>query len=318
MIDVLLLVVGFILLIKCGDWFVAGSCKLAKIMRIPEVVIGATIVTIGSTLPECITSVLSASKGLSSISFGNAIGSMTCNICLILAITMLCVPSIIDTKPLKLVAVYAGISLAAYYIAAYTGSFNRLVGIALVVILLSYLYKTVKIAMSNNTETSEVEKPENKEIIKMVLSIFVGAAGIAVGANLLISSCTAIAKMLLLSEQVVAITVVALGTSLPELVVAIQSIKQKSVALSVGNIMGTVIFNICMTSGLSILTNPFDVPCSKTIIGMNASLVVDLPILLAAFIIAFVPVLITGKTRRWQGALLLFTYVSYMAYQIIF
>ena len=317
--SIVLFVIGFIALIKGGDWFVDGSVGIAKKFRIPELLIGATVVSIGTTLPEVMVSATSAAKGVSSIAYGTARGSVICNTALIAALTVAIRPALVNKKALTLPVVCFFIAALFYAgVAYFAREFTRPVGIILLVMFAAYMVLTV-IHAKKHPEDAEAEEGSEKELGagKSVLLIILGAALIAVGANFLVDNGTVIARSFGVPETVIALTFVALGTSLPELVTAITSLVKGHGALSLGNVIGANIFNLVLVSGMAITIKPFAVPAEKLIAGMNASLVVDIPVMLLVMALLTLPAVFTGRLRRWQGVVLLAIYAGFVAFQFI-
>ena len=324
---ILFFVAGLVCLIKGGDWFVDGATAIAKKFHIPEILIGATVVSIGTTLPEVMVSAQAAAKGSSSISYGNAIGSIICNAALIAAITLAVKPAKVDKKPLRLPVIFFFIAAAFYaFNAYYFGSFSRTTGILLLVTFFVYMFFVIRQAISKmkkgETEEpaeEEEEKSEETESVPVALILLIfGAAIIAFGANLLVDNGIIIAHKIGIPESVIALTFVALGTSLPELVTAITSLAKGHGALSLGNIIGANIFNLVLVSGLAITINPFDVPNDKApIAGMNPSLLIDVPLVFLVMMILTLPAVFKGKLYRIQGILLLLLYFAYLAFQFL-
>lgn len=321
---VILFAVGLLCLIFGGDWFVDGSTGIAKKFHIPEILIGATIVSIGTTLPEVMVSATGALQGHSQIAYGNAIGSCICNVSLIAAVTLAVAPSkSVDTKALRIPAAFFFVAALIYAAVSYTtGYFSRALGIGLLCIFVVYISLQIKDALSikkNKTESVQEESDENEKTLgKNILSLVVGAALIAVGANLLVDNGTIIAESLGVPESVIALTFVALGTSLPELVTAITSLLKGHGLLSLGNIIGANLFNLVLVSGLSIALSPFTVPADKLIFGKNAALFVDIPLMFIVMLIMLLPAFIKKRLYRWQGIALLCLYVAYMVFQFAF
>ena len=323
-----LLAFGLILLIKGGDMFVDAASAIAKRFKLPELLIGATVVSIGTTLPEVMTSAMGAVSGSGEIAYGNAIGSIICNTALIAAITVAIKPGKADKKSMIFpVAFFFGV--AAFYVScAYIGGkFPRWAGIVLVAGFVFYMIMNV-INMKKNPTAEEGEalpeceiaegKESNAALVKDILVLIAGAAIIAVGAYLLVESATAIAEQLGIPESVIGLTVVAIGTSLPELVTAITSLLKGHGALSLGNIIGANIFNLVLVSGVAITISPFPVPENSMLLGQNASFVLDLPVMLAVMGILTIPTLFKGKLSRWQGISLLAIYAVFMFVQFVF
>ena len=315
LIPVLLFIVGLLCLIKGGDWFVDGATGIARRFHVPELLIGATVVSIGTTLPEVMVSTTSALTGHGEIAYGNAIGSVICNAALIAAITIAVRPGRVDPKTLKTPVAFFFAAAAIYCIAAYVfGRFTRVMGIIMLAVFVAYMAANVlqmKNTPAGEQEASEEEMPLAKTLILLVL----GAVLIAAGANLLVDNGTLIAQALGVPESVIALTFVALGTSLPELVTAVTSLVKGHSDLSLGNVVGANVFNLVLVSGMSITLAPFTIPQSATLFGINSSLVLDLPVMLAVMLILTVPALVKGKLHRAQGILLLAIYAAFCAVQ---
>ncbi len=387
-INILLFVVGLVMLIKGGDWFVDSASGIARRFHLPELLIGATVVSIGTTLPEVMVSAQGAMGGNGGMAYGNAIGSIICNTALIAAITIAIKPSKVERKSMILpVSFFFGAAIFYVLVAYLLGEFARWVGIVLVGGFLVYMTVTVLSMKKPQGELVEgvtiTDDPEDfdadadglpdtelacwkdyiielvcvivggafmiykggvigyigiamlavfavysffaikrildrKDAIYMLKDIFfiiVGAAVIAGGANLLVDSGTEIATELGVPQTVIALTFVALGTSLPELVTAITSLAKGHGALSLGNIIGANLFNLVLVSGVSVLISPFPVPSESVIAGIPASLVLDIPIMLGVMLLMTVPALIRGKLSRVQGILLLGIYAAFCVVQ---
>ena len=317
LIPVLLFIVGLLFLIKGGDWFVDGASALARRFHVPELLIGATVVSIGTTLPEVMVSTMSALSGHGEIAYGNAIGSVICNAALIAAITIAVRPGRVDPKTLKTPVAFFFAAAAIYCIAAYVfGRFTRVMGIIMLAVFVAYM--AANVLQMKNTPAGEQEASEEEEempLAKTLILLVLGAVLIAVGANLRVDNGTLIAQALGVPESVIALTFVALGTSLPELVTAITSLVKGHSDLSLGNIVGANVFNLVLVSGMSITLAPFTIPQSATLFGINSSLVLDLPVMLAVMLILTVPALVKGKLNRAQGILLLAIYAAFCAVQ---
>ena len=324
-VPVLLFALGLVLLIKGGDWFVDGACGIAKRFHLPEILIGATVVSIGTTLPEVMVSATAAVQGSGEIAYGNAIGSIICNTSLIAALTVAIRPSKINKKPLLIpVCFFFGAAIFYSLVAYLTGYFSLLVGIILLATFAVYMGISIWQAFKNPEKTEEsesLELPEaeapssKKALVKEIVLLIVGAALIAVGARLLVDNGTLIAEKLGVPESVIALTFVALGTSLPELVTAITSLLKGHGSLSLGNIIGANLFNLVLVSGVSVALSPFAVPSSSQIAGMNTSLVLEIPLMFGVMLLLTVPALIRGKLSRVQGISLLAIYAAFCVFQ---
>ena len=314
LVPVLLFILGLLLLIKGGDWFVDGASDIAHRFGVPELLIGATVVSIGTTLPEVMVSATSAVSGHGEIAYGNAIGSVICNAALICGLTCAVRPTKVDAKTFRVPVIFFFIAAAMYMLFAYGfGEFSRTAGLALLLLFAVYMFITVKQAVGHS---AQAEKPEDTGSFgKEILLLVIGAAAIAVGARLLVDNGTKIAQALGVPESVIALTFVALGTSLPELVTAVTALVKGHSALSLGNVIGANLFNLVLVSGLSAALAPFPVPASKTIAGMNSSLVVDIPLMLIVMVLLTAPALVKKKLTRAQGITLLLIYAAFCVYQ---
>ena len=318
LVPVLLFIVGLVCLIKGGDWFVDGAIGLARRFHVPEILIGATVVSIGTTLPEVMVSAAGALEGHSQIAYGNAIGSVICNTALISALTIAVKPGKTDSKSLRLPVIFFFAAAFLFAGIAYTtGQFTRPVGIVLLCMFVAYMVLSVLSLKKNPAPagTEETDAGEEMPLGKSVLLLVVGAALIAVGARLLVDNGTLIAEALGVPESVIALTFVALGTSLPELVTAITSLAKGHGSLSLGNVIGANLFNLVLVSGLSITLAPFGIPEGSTIAGMNASLVLDMPVMFFVMALLTLPALLKGRLYRAQGIILLLVYAAFCVTQ---
>lgn len=318
---VILFIIGLVLLIKGGDWFVDGATGIAHRFKVPEILIGATVVSIGTTIPEVMVSSASAIKGIGSIAYGNAIGSVICNTALVAAITMAFRPAPIEKKSLKMPLIFFFVAAVFYSVIAYVfKSFSRWTGIVLLVMFVVYIALSVRKAKETPDvpagETESTEEPEKQNPTwKDILLLIIGAALIAVGANLLVDNGTIIAEGLGVPQSVIALTFVALGTSLPELVTAITALVKGHSDLSLGNVIGANLFNLVLVSGMAVTISPFDLPVEKTLAGIPASLVIDIPLMFIVMLIMAVPAMKKEKLYRWQGISLLVIYAAFCAFQ---
>ena len=315
LIPVLLFIVGLLCLIKGGDWFVDGATGIARRFHVPELLIGATVVSIGTTLPEVMVSTTSVLTGHGEIAYGNAIGSVICNAALIAAITIAVRPGKVDPKSLRTPVAFFFVAAAFYAGVAYTtGSFTRPVGLILLAMFVAYIVCNV-LAMKNAPAPEEEEQSEEGSFAKELGLLAIGAVLIAVGADLLVDNGTLIAQALGVPESVIALTFVALGTSLPELVTAITSLAKGHGALSLGNVIGANVFNLVLVSGVSVTLAPFTIPQNSMLFGHNASLVLEFPVMFAVMLLLTLPALIKGKLSRPQGIALLCIYAVFCAVQ---
>ena len=323
LMSIVLFAVGLVLLIKGGDWFVDGATGIAKRFNLPDIVVGATVVSIGTTLPEVMVSTTGALQGSGAMAYGNAIGSIICNTALIAAISIVVNPGPVNVKSMKTPAIFFFMASALYCLAAYgLGTFPRWMGFVMLTIFVIYMVLTVRNGMANPDEAEEEEEEEGgkpKALWQELVLLVVGAAVIAVGADLLVEHGQIIAIGLGVPETVVALLFVALGTSLPELVTTITSLKKGRASLGVGNVIGANVFNLVLVSGVAVSLAPFDVPCENLLLntGLNLSLVFDIPVMLGVMSLMIFPTFAAKKLGRWQGLLLLGIYVAFCVCQFM-
>ncbi len=315
----ILFVVGAVLLIKGGDLFVDSSVGIAKRFRIPELIIGATVVSIGTTLPEVMVSVTAAINNNGAIAYGNAIGSIICNTALIAALTIAIRPVPINRKTIVYPVIFFFISAIIYIIAVYIfGGFDRWLGFLLLLVFGMYMATTIFSGFKLSTKNTGNKKTisENSLIIKDVLFLVIGASLIAFGANILESSSISLATIAGIPTEVIGVTVVALCTSLPELVTAITALIKRHGALSLGNIIGANIFNLVLVTGAAVTLSPFDIPNGSKLFGFNSSQIMEIPLMVFVMALLALPALIKGKLCRWQGVTLLFLYIIFVVFQV--
>ena len=316
-----LFAVGLVLLIKGGDWFVDSATGIAKRFRVPEIIIGATVVSIGTTLPEVMVSATAALNQNGAIAYGNAIGSIICNTALIAALTIAIRPAPVNRKAVTMPVIFFFVSAAIYLIAAYGfGSFDRWLGIVMLLVFTIYMTLTIRQGFKNPVAADEHAEEEEKaegSLLKDIIVLIVSAALIAVGADMLEGSSVSLATMAGIPTEVVGVTIVALCTSLPELVTAITALAKGHGALSLGNIIGANIFNLVLVSGVAVTLSPFTVPEGSTIFGQNTSLVMEIPVMLGVMALMTLPAVFKRKLYRWQGFTLLGIYVAFVVLQVL-
>lgn len=317
--SLLLFAVGVVLLIKGGDWFVDSAVGIAKKFKVPEIIIGATVVSIGTTLPEVMVSVTAALNNNGAIAYGNAIGSIICNTALIAALTIAIRPAPVDRKAVVTPVVFFFISAAIYVVAAYVfGRFDRWLGIVMLTVFAVYMASTIYKGFKNPVQQhEEAEETKSSSLLKDVVVLIISAALIAVGADMLEGSSVSLATMAGIPTEVVGVTVVALCTSLPELVTAVTALLKGHGALSLGNIIGANIFNLVLVSGFAVTLSPFAVPEGSKLFGYNTSQLIEIPLMVGVMALMTLPALFKGKLRRWQGITLLAVYVAFVLLQVL-
>lgn len=319
--SLLLFAVGLVLLIKGGDWFVDSATGIAKRFRVPEIIIGATVVSIGTTLPEVMVSATAAVNQNGAIAYGNAIGSIICNTALIAAITIAIRPAPVNRNAVSMPVLFFFISAAIYFVAAYGfGTFDRWLGIVMLSVFAIYMILTIRQGFKNPTQAEPQEEAEaggEGSLLKDVVLLAVSAALIAVGADMLEGSSVSLAGMVGIPTEVVGVTIVALCTSLPELVTAITALVKGHGALSLGNIIGANIFNLVLVSGMAVTISPFAVPQGSTLFGYNTSQILELPLMVGVMALMTLPALLCKKLFRWQGIVLLGLYAAFVVIQVL-
>jgi cation:H+ antiporter len=253
------------------------------------------------------------------MAYGNAIGSIICNTALIAAISAAAHPGPVNARTLTMPVIFFFVSAAVYCFAAYIlGRFPRWLGLILLGIFALYLFVTVRQGLTVPAPTHEEEEADTQKkraLWHELLLLVGGAAVIAAGADLLVDHGTILARELGVPEAVIALTFVALGTSLPELITTVTSLRKGHASLGLGNVIGANIFNLVLVSGASVALAPFRVPVGNTLFGINSSLVLDIPLMVAVMTLLTLPVLLRGKLSRWQGITLLAIYAAFCALQ---
>ena len=305
---IILFIVGLILICLGGDRLVDAAVAIAKKMGIPQIVVGATIVSIGTTLPEVLVSTTAAFDGSAAIATGNAFGSIICNTSLIAGLTQTIRPSKkIGAASIRWRSIFFFAVLLAMNIYAYlTEQFNRPAGIVLLLLFAVYAYLNIRRAGAEGEGAEEgAAAEENVVVWKQLLILAVCAGLLYVGANLLVDNGILIAEALGVPERVIAVTFIALGTSLPELVTSVVSIIKGYGNVGLGNIIGANILNMLLVIGI---------PAAIAGIPVEQSTIrVDMPLAFCVMAVLLIPILIRKKSSRIQGILLLAIYVAYCA-----
>ena len=318
--SLLLFAVGVILLIKGGDWFVDSAVGIANRFKVPEIIIGATVVSIGTTLPEVMVSLTAAVNNNGAIAYGNAIGSIICNTSLIAALTIAIRPAPINRKAVVTPVLFFFVAAAIYMVAAYIfGRFDRWLGIVMLLVFGVYMAMTIYKGFKNPVQPEGGEEEETKQnsLLKDVVLLILSAGLIAVGADMLEGSSVSLATMAGIPTEVVGVTVVALCTSLPELVTAVTALAKGHGALSLGNIIGANIFNLVLVTGASATTSPFAVPEGSKLMGYNTSQLLEIPLMIGVMALMTLPAIRKGKLQRWQGVSLLSIYGLFVVFQVL-
>ena len=302
LLQLVLLVVGFAMLVKGADWFVEGTAGIARKFGIPQLVIGLTIVAMGTSAPEAAVSITTALKGNAGISIGNVVGSNILNILIILGISAVIVALAIQESTIKYETPYMIFITVVLLAMGYTGGeISFLEGIILWVLFIVYLAYLFRLAKNGKEE----DATEDRSPLLLLLSGIVGGVIIVWGSNITVDSATAIAKMIGLSESFIGLTIVALGTSLPELVTSVTAAKKGNADIAIGNIVGSNIFNILFVLGTTALITP---------IPFASNFLIDSVIAILAGVLLWISVFKTKKLTRMWGIIMLLCYAAYFVY----
>ena len=314
MINFILLVVGLVLLVKCADIFVDGSSNIAKAFGIPSLIIGLTIVAFGTSAPEAAVSLTAAIKGISEISIGNAVGSNICNSLLILGCASLFCTLKAKKEvrkrdfPYYLMSAFVLIVMSAeYFFAKQQFAFiTRANGVVLLCFLAVYISTLIADVKRNQKGDNQEEKTKFR--LKDFAMILIGIVGIVAGGQFVVNGATGIAQALGVSEKVIALTIIAIGTSLPELVTSVIAARKGETDIAVGNVIGSNIFNILFIVGLTSTIRP---------LSLDFSTFIDLIVMFITSVLVFLMLRHNNRITRRKGICMLAMYVIYTAYILI-
>lgn len=313
-IQIILLVIGFVVLIKGADLLVSGSSSLARHFNIPEIVIGLTIVAFGTSMPEMVVNIIAATEGKSDIVFGNVIGSNVFNLFAILGLAGVVAPLVVPNNtvwkeiPFSLLAIIVLAILVNSVFSPISG-LQRIDGAILLIFFSAFIYYIFR-QMSAQRSTETVVQTQSRSIWLMILLIVIGLVGLVLGGRLVVNNAIEIAQAVGISEKIIGLTIIAAGTSLPELATSVVAVTKKNNDIAIGNIIGSNIFNIFLILGVSSLIQP---------IGYNTQFNWDLALLGVGTALLF-GYMFTGKTKkldRWEAAILLSIYIGYVIYLIL-
>ena len=308
-LSVILLIAGMVLLIKGADWFVEGASSIAKAMKIPSLVIGLTLVSIGTSMPEFSVSLQSSLAGKNDLSFGNVIGSNIFNTLVVVGVSAIFIPLVVSKEIKKydlpiLIGIYLLLILFGFVISSGTIEvWEAVILFSLTIIYTAFLIYRSREEIKNSKNE---EAPKRKWWLNLIL-VAIGLAGIIFGGDLVVDNASFIATKLGMSDLLVGLTIVAVGTSLPELVTSVVAAKKGEADIAVGNAIGSSLFNIVLILGFCSIISPAKVELSS---------LVDCLIMLASAVLVFIFSFKSMKVNGWQGILLLGVYVAYLAYII--
>ncbi len=304
--EILLLIVGFAMLVKGADWFVEGAAGIASKFGIPQLVVGLTIVAMGTSAPEAAVSITAALKGTADIAVGNVVGSNILNVLVILGLTGLITSVAVQKSTLFIEIPYMLVVTGVLLVMGMLGnSINLTEGIILWVMFILYLAYLFVLAKKGKSQEEEKEK---RPLWKLLLFALVGGVVVVLGSNIAVDSATAIAQIIGLSEKFIGLTIVALGTSLPELVTSVTAARKGNADIAIGNIVGSNIFNILFVLGTSALIIP---------ITFEASFAIDTIIAIAAGVLLWSATIGKKKLTRPWGIIMLLCYAAYFVYLLV-
>lgn len=302
---VVLFVVGIILILKGGDFFVDAATWIAEVSGIPKFIVGATVVSLATTLPELIVSAMAALEGKVDMAIGNAVGSVTANTGLIMGISIICIPAIVKRKSFGAKGILMIVSCLALMLLSLNGELTLVGSFVLFSIFAIFIFENIKTAKAESS--SQNDTFYNKRDIRVnIFKFILGTAGIVIGARLLVDNGSELARIMGISESIIGLTVIAIGTSLPELVTTCIAISKKQGALSLGNILGANIIDVTIILPICAIISGGALPMAKQ------TLMIDLPVCLSVMGIFIIPALLKEKLSRWQGVLMLTLYIAYV------
>lgn len=301
-VQLLLLVLGFVMLVKGADWFVDGASNIAAKFKIPQLVIGLTIVAMGTSAPEAAVSITAALQGSADITIGNIVGSNILNVLIILGLSAVIVPIAVAKSTVKIETPFlVGISVVLLLLGL-DGTISLVDGLILIALFIVYLLYLLRMA-KNNPEEQEETKP--LKLWQAIAATVVGLVLIVLGSDFSVNAASEIARMLGLSERFIGLTIVALGTSLPELFTSVTAARKGNADIAIGNIVGSNVFNILFVVGLSSLVTP---------VPFASNFIVDTIVATAAVVFLLLATIKTRKLVRWHGIVMLLGYVAYFIY----
>lgn len=299
----ILLLIGFLLLIKGADYFVDSASAIARKFHIPSMIIGLTIVSIGTSLPELSVSLTSALIGKNDLAVANVVGSNIFNILMGLGVTSIISKLPIEKNTIENDIPFLNIIGSILLILMLNLTLGRFEGMLLIGLLIGFLFYIIKPVLNNKEESNE----ESKLSFKTILLGILGVVGIILGGDMVVDSASNIAKMFGMSQNLIGLTVVALGTSLPEFVTSVIAGIKGENEIAVGNIIGSNIFNILMILGISSIISP---------IVISFISVIDIMFMIAIGILLYVFVVKSKTLKRYQGIVFIFLYIGYISYTI--
>lgn len=308
-----LFVLGLVLIVKGGDVFVDAAVWTARASGMPPFLIGATIVSLATTLPELLVSLFAAAQGNAGMAVGNAVGSVTANTGLILAVALLFLPHAIRRAQYLLQSLLLIGATALLWLLSWLsdGQLPALWSAALLPFLALYLWNSVRTARREQAAPEERLPATGRRVAQNVAKFLCGAAALAAGSQLLVDGGSTLASAFGVPDELIAVTLVAVGTSLPELVTTLTAVRKKQASLSVGNILGANLIDTCLILPASALL------AGGTLSVPAQAITLDMPVCLLLTLVGLAPTLVRGRFSRWQGALLLSLYGGYLVWLVV-
>lgn len=313
-VSIFFIIVGFALLILGADWLVNGASSIAKKFHIPEIIIGLTIVSIGTSMPELFVSTTSALEGFSDMSIGNVVGSNLCNLLLILGLSTIIKPVKFQKETRLFEIPMCLIFTVIFIVLCNTGeTINKIEAVLLLLLFLLFITYTIFMAKKQSSQEKQEEVKTQKKllpILKDILWIVLGVIGLKIGGDLAVDNAVNIANYFGVSEKIIGLTILAVGTSLPELVTSVTAAIKGNSDIAIGNIIGSNIFNMLLIIGVAAFINP---------ISYNFSYNMDLMVLVVAtLILALFPVIPPkNEMSRANGIIYFLMYVGYIGYLLV-
>lgn len=304
-----LFILGLGLIIKGGSWFLDGAVWLAETTGVPRFVVAATVVSLATTLPELTVSATGVLKGQTDMAVGNAVGSVAANLGLVLGLSAVCLPSPVDRRQFGGKAVLMLLAAALLLVLCRDGGLSARQGCLLLVVFAAYVFLSLRDAAGSREQ--ERQRPSRRQLSEKLLRFLAGIAAIILGSQLLIDHGSALALALGVPAGVIGVTLVAVGTSLPELVTTLTAIAKKESAMSVGNIIGANAINLTLILPVCALLSGGELTVAEQTTAL------DLPVVLLLGVTALGPTLVKGRFFRWQGVVLLGLYAAYMALLVL-
>lgn len=305
----LLFAAGLVFIIKGGDWFVDAATWIAEAFGIPKFIVGATVVSFATTLPEMLVSVFAALEGNADIAVGNAVGSVTANTGLIMCLSLVCMPCLMTRKQFGFKASLLLATIAVLFAFTRNGQLSVAQSVVILLFFAAFLAENLMAGKREHGTENAENRPQmtGKALACNLLGFVLGAATIVLGAQLLIDNGSALAKMIGVPDSIIAATMIAIGTSLPELVTTLTAIRKKESSLSVGNIIGANIMDLTLIMPLCSLIQ------GRAMLVEHQGMLLDIPACLIITAAALVPALISGRFKRWTGFLIGGLYIAYLA-----